>query len=190
MKRHLTERELIEYRFRLSSDDQVSTSVEHLVDCAECRERLEKLNRKFAALDLLREDINAPEELISQAVEQAKQPAPRKVIAFSKYRWVGAAAAVLVVGFVILIGSLTKEGPTQQEQGFVKKPKSDGIVLDQELDYPGKAGAESMGTMVAKDVSSSDLAQREATTDTYDFQTPKDKRVVSVRARSGAVARE
>jgi len=187
MKRHLTERELIEYRFRLNSDDQVGASAEHLADCSECREHLKRLNRKFAALDLLREDIHASEELISQAVEQARQTAPKKVIAFSKYRWVGAAAAVLVVGFVLLIGSITKEGPTQKERGFVRKPKSDGIALDQELDYPGKAGAESTGTKVAKDVPSSDLALREATTDTYDFKTPKDKRFVSVHSPSGSV---
>jgi len=54
MRDHLTERDLIEYRFRLNSDTQVSRAAEHLSGCAECRERLQQLNRKFAALDLLR----------------------------------------------------------------------------------------------------------------------------------------
>jgi hypothetical protein len=148
MKRHLTERELIEYRFRLTSDDQVSTSAEHLAGCAGCRERLEQLNRKFAALDLLREDIHASEGLVSQAVEQAKRPVRTKVPAFNRYRWIGAVAAVLVAGFVVLIGSLTQERPTQREYARGSKPQ--GRPVRRELKSLLEAEEGSDVRMVAK----------------------------------------
>jgi len=148
MNGHLTERELIEYQFKLASDRQIGETTEHLSGCAECREHLKQLNRKFAALDLLREDIHVSEGLVSQAVEQAKQPAPRKVIPFSKYPWIGAAAAVLVVGFVILIGSLTDKRPIRHE--FARGPKSEDKRLHDELESLPRAEEGSEVLMVAK----------------------------------------
>ena len=104
MKRHLTEQELIEYKFRLASDEQAAGAAGHLAGCDECRERLESLDRRFAALDLLAEDVPASEELISQAIAQAKKPARRRIVPFGKYHWLASAAAVLVLGLVVLIG--------------------------------------------------------------------------------------
>ncbi|MFH1718312.1 MAG: DUF4139 domain-containing protein [Planctomycetota bacterium] len=123
MNRHLTERELIEYRFKLAAEDQAGAIAAHLDGCAECRERLERLNAKFAALDLLREDVRASEELISQAIEQAKRPAQGRIVPFYKSHWFGAVAAVLVVGFVIVIGSLTGEKTKQQEFATAPAPR-------------------------------------------------------------------
>ncbi len=68
MKAHLTEQELIEYQFKLASDVQVGEISGHLQDCSQCREHLEKLQRKVAAVDLLREEIAASEDLISRVV--------------------------------------------------------------------------------------------------------------------------
>jgi len=115
MEHHLTERELIEYRFRLISDEQAEAAAEHLAGCDECRSRLEQLSRKFASLDLLREDVQVSQELISQVLEQAAKPAPAKVVPFIRRPWVGAIAAVLLVGFAVLIGSLTQEQLAKQE---------------------------------------------------------------------------
>ena len=148
MNRHLTERELIEYQFKLASDRQVGETAEHLSGCAECREHLKQLNRKFAALDLLREDIHVSEGLISQVVEQAKQPAPRKTVMFSKYPWIGAAAAVLVVGFALLIGSLIDKRPQQRE--FVRGPKSEEERLHEEIESLPQVEEGSEMLMVAK----------------------------------------
>jgi len=123
MERHLTERELIEYRFRLASDEQAGSGGEHLARCAECRQRLEALNRKFASLDLLREDVHASEELISQVLAQTKEPARPKVVPLFRRPWVGAVAAVLVVGFAVLIGSLTQERVGKQKFAKESPPR-------------------------------------------------------------------
>ncbi len=130
MERHLTERELIEYRFRLASDERAGSGGEHLARCAECRGRLEQLDRKFASLDLLREDVHASEELISQVLAQTKEAAPAKVVPFIRRPWVGAVAAVLLVGFAVLIGSLTQERASKRE--FAKESRMQPTALDQE----------------------------------------------------------
>ena len=109
MKRHLTEQELIEYRFKLASDAQMGEIGGHLGECGQCRGELERLARKFAALDLLREEIKASEDLISQVVERAGQPRRVRLPAYRKIpAWAGAAAAVLVVGLLLVVSNLPK----------------------------------------------------------------------------------
>jgi len=115
LENHLTEHELIEYQFGLSSQEQQNAGSEHLAGCAECRQRLEKLNKKFAALDLLREDAHVPEELISEVLEQAGQPARRKAVPFHKSPWIGAVAAALVACFVLLMSNLNIDKSTRRQ---------------------------------------------------------------------------
>jgi hypothetical protein len=109
MKRHLTEQELIEYEFKLASDVQVGKIAGHLEDCAQCREHLDKLQRKFAALELLREEVKASDDLISKVVKQTGQPVRTRIISFRKPAWLSAAAAVLIVGFILLASNLIEE---------------------------------------------------------------------------------
>ena len=113
MKAHLTEQELIEYQFKLASDVRVSEIAGHLEDCAQCREHLEKLQRKFAALDLLREEVKASDDLVSRVVEQAARPVRTRIIWFKKPAWLGAAAAVLLVGFILLANHLIEKQPRE-----------------------------------------------------------------------------
>ncbi len=120
MKHHLTEQELIEYQFALTSEVRMRKIAGHLGDCAQCCEHLEKLKRKFAALDLLREEVGVSEDLISQVVERANQPVRGKVIPFRPSAWIGAAAAVLVVGVLLLVANLTRDEVPSPE--FVKGP--------------------------------------------------------------------
>jgi hypothetical protein len=123
MKAHLTEQELIEYQFKLASDLQVEEISGHLEDCSQCREHLEKLQRKFAALDLLREEITASEDLISRVVEQAGPPRGgvwMRFIRFRKPAWLGAVAAVLLMGSILLVSNLSKDKIVGPE--IVKEP--------------------------------------------------------------------
>ncbi|NIO40415.1 MAG: hypothetical protein GTO41_09600, partial [Burkholderiales bacterium] len=109
---HLTERELIEYEFKLASDIEAEKAAEHLAECRRCREHLEQLKRKFAALDLLREEIKVSDDLISQVVEQTGSDRRRvqpRVVWFRKPAWLGAAAAVLVVALLLLSVPILKK---------------------------------------------------------------------------------
>ncbi len=108
MKRHLTEQELIEYQFKLASDDQMKETAGHLEGCRECREHLDKLQLKFSSLDLLREEATVSEDLISSVIEQAKKPARKRTILLRKPAWLSA-AAVLVVGLLLLAVQLNKD---------------------------------------------------------------------------------
>ncbi|UCE48030.1 MAG: hypothetical protein JSW47_20830, partial [Phycisphaerales bacterium] len=121
MKRHLTEEELIEHKFKLASDEQAAGAAEHLAGCAECRQRLELLGQKFAALDLLAEDVAVSDELIAQTVAQAKQPVRRRIIPFGRYHWIGTAAAVLVLGLVFLIDNSGRHEPERSEFGETRE---------------------------------------------------------------------
>ncbi|MHC4557147.1 MAG: hypothetical protein ACYS80_07555, partial [Planctomycetota bacterium] len=180
MKHHLTERELIEYRFRLTSENQMSTSARHLADCAECRQRLEQLNRKFAALDFLREDIEVSEELISQVAEQARQPSPKKVVLFRKYPWITAVAAVLVVGFVLLIGNLTQERQTQPDLAKRAEPEEKASYRD--LKPLDKTEVDPTVRIVAKGLEegtesplAGDFIAGDVTKEKYAMDMPKEK---------------
>jgi hypothetical protein len=127
MNRHLTEQELIEFQFKLASDVQRVEISSHLEGCARCRENLEKLQRKFSSLDLLREEVKASDDLISHVVKQAGQPVRSRIISFRKPAWLSAAAAVLLVGSFLLIANLYKDedkvaGPEIVNEPGLSKP--------------------------------------------------------------------
>ena len=152
MENHLTENELIEYRFRLSSQEQQSLSSEHLAGCAECRERLEQLIKKFAALDLLREDTHVPEELISEVLQQAGHAARRKVVPFYKSPWIGAVAAAVVACFVLLMSNLNTDQSARRQ--FPTEPEPEAGIVTKESGAKGRAQADLPTNMLAKDTDS------------------------------------
>jgi len=138
MKRHLTEQELIEYRFKLASDAETKEASMHLEACERCRAELEGLQRKFASLDLLREEITVSEDLVSQVIEQAAEPRRIKLAAPKKLpAWAGAAAAVLIVGVLLMVANR----PEKAERGerFVKGPEKGITIRPQEFIEPGSA---------------------------------------------------
>jgi len=152
MENHLTENELIEYRFELSSQEQQSVCSEHLAGCAECRERLDKLNKKFDALDLLREDAPVSKELISQVTAQAKQPGRQKFVPFYKSPWMGAVAAALVAGFVLLMSNLNTDKSTQRQ--FAKGLQQEDRIVSKDSRAKGQADTDPPTRMLAQDTDS------------------------------------
>jgi hypothetical protein len=125
MKAHLTEQQLIEYQFKLASDVRIGEIAGHLEDCSQCREHLERLQCKFSSLELLREEVKASDDLITRVVQQAAQPIRPRFIRFRKPAWLGAVAAVLLVGFILLANHLvennTKELEFMEKAGEVKR---------------------------------------------------------------------
>jgi hypothetical protein len=106
MKYHLTERELIEYQFKLASERQIQKISVHLKDCAQCQQSLGELKARFSALELVREELEPSEELISRVLAEVSRPMPAKVVSFGRPAWIGAAAAVLLMGALLVVSRL------------------------------------------------------------------------------------
>jgi len=158
MKRHLTEQELIEYQFKLASDVQTAEIGGHLAECGQCRGELERLKGKFASLDLLRGQIKVPEDLISRVVEQGGQPRRVKLAAYRKIpAWAGAAAAVLVVGLLLVVSNLPKDEVHKGRVGVEKGPPGAGVrqPLDPRIDRGrgGGLGRSGMQDLLASGIS-------------------------------------
>jgi hypothetical protein len=115
MNRHLTERQLIDYEFKLASEAGVEEARAHLEQCEACRQRLADLKRKFASLDLLRDEVKSSDALIVRTVESAKAPRAR-VIPFLSMPWMGATAAAIVLGVALLV--VSNLGPQGQPAGI------------------------------------------------------------------------
>jgi hypothetical protein len=113
--KHLTEKELIEYQFKLASEAGMKEAGEHIESCGQCREQLEKLKRKYAALDLLSEKAEVPGDLISRVTEQAGQPVRKKIARLKKHMWISSAAAVLMIGLLLAVNQINKHDAKQQE---------------------------------------------------------------------------
>jgi len=100
MTDHLSQRELIEYQFNLASDEQVLRTADHLEICPECRAQSETLACKFSALDVLRDEPVASEQLITTAIREA-EASPRKVLPF--LRWGGIASGLIAAGLLLAV---------------------------------------------------------------------------------------
>ena len=132
MRRHLQEREFIEYQFKLVPDARIEEIGEHLQRCSDCRERLEEQRRRFSALELLGDKVKVSEDLIARVTKQAAQPAPARTLSFKRHWWVGAAAAVLVAGLLfVLVNRIDEPVPgTKIIRGPGGLAKGAGMVTD------------------------------------------------------------
>jgi len=150
MKGHLTKGQLIQYQFKLVSDSYLEEIAGHLAACAECRRNLEQLRRKFAALDLLHEDVRASQELISQVIEQAtegphvKRGAKYLAPPFRRgLPWLGA-AAVLLLGVLFLVTYLNRQAP-QRPTDLAEKETAPAVAIEKKTPI-----IEELGVLVAK----------------------------------------
>jgi hypothetical protein len=109
MNQHLTEQQLIDYQFKLADAAGASAAQAHLDECDECRQRLEKLVRKFATLNLLRGEIEVSENLLSKTVENAVQVRPARVMWLYRLPAAGAIAAAIIVGAAVLLVSNSRQ---------------------------------------------------------------------------------
>jgi hypothetical protein len=155
MKAHLTERELIEYQFKLVPEARIGQAEQHLEACSECRQSLERMKNRFAALDLLRADVEISEDLISRVVEHAGRPVATKKIWLRGPVWIGTAAAVLLMGSLLLVSVLQEAtepaGPGSPEP--IALPTETPEAYDYQPDAP-----RSEPVRVAEERSESELA--------------------------------
>ncbi len=131
MKRHLTEKELIKYKFKLVSPSRDKEISDHIKTCIDCSRLLEQLECKFSALDLLHEDTSVSDELISKTIQHVRIPAPPRIVLFRKSAWITAAAAVLIIGSMLLTFNLVtskknnRELALKESAPLAQKPMSD-----------------------------------------------------------------
>ncbi len=193
MNRHLTEKELIEYQFKLVSDSRVKKAGEHLEECSQCREHLQQLNRKLESLDLLSEKITVSNEWLAKVAEQASQPAQARTLFFRKYAWISAAAAVLVMGALfLLVDNLSKREAKKPE--FAKEHPSllapNGVRRDSGQESRGVAGGIQLEEKMDA-TAGGDLDKSAVETKMFAFAMPKEKAAVGgglKRAGGGGVA--
>lgn len=62
---HPSNDELLDYKFDLAEGDAREQTEKHLADCEACRERMEWLAGKIRTLDLLKDEVDAPQDLLN-----------------------------------------------------------------------------------------------------------------------------
>jgi glycosyltransferase involved in cell wall biosynthesis len=102
MNGHLTDQQLIDYQFDLTSETDSTTARTHLEQCDTCRRRLHELARRLSALDLIRDDVKASQTLLSETIRSAKRAGRWRTLFVRKLPWTGAIAAAVVVGIALL----------------------------------------------------------------------------------------
>jgi hypothetical protein len=105
MNEHLTDQQLIDYQFRLTDETRLAEAGVHLERCEPCRRRLENLVRKFAALELLRDEVKASESLLARTVDNAVRARHRRFFWLYRVPALGAVAAAVIVGSALLLVS-------------------------------------------------------------------------------------
>lgn len=101
MNRHLTEQELLGAAFELEEGETLRAHQTHLAECADCRRRADALKARIEQIELLRDDVRAPEPLVARTLA-ALQPAeaPGRLILWPRaVALLASAAAVTVLAF-------------------------------------------------------------------------------------------
>ncbi len=143
MNGHCTEQQLIDYAFELASEGQSSEIRAHLDGCEACRARLDGLKAKFSALDLLREEMGASPALIASTVEAATEIRRPAILRLWARPWLGAVAAVVIVGVALLVVSTFGPG-RKAPQRVAEELFSQENLSQRTLDVPGASETEKL----------------------------------------------
>ncbi len=143
MNGHCTEQQLIDYAFALASQAGMHEIRAHLDSCETCRARLDGLKGKFASLDLLREEMGASEALIAGAVAAATQSRRPAILRLWARPWLGAVAAVVVVGVALLVVSTFGPGRKASQPATVESFSQESL-RQRTLDVPAAAEPEKL----------------------------------------------
>ncbi len=129
MSQHLKKEEIIKYEFKLLSGKDLQRAEDHLEQCSDCRERLARVRGKFTALEALREDAKASEELIGKTLAQVRQKQPTKRIYFNRLARLRAAAAVIVIagGLAATIWWINPVSQRKGEIEIAQEPKREEV---------------------------------------------------------------
>ena len=130
MNGHCTEQQLIDYAFELASQARMQEIRAHLDSCDACRARLDGLKSKFSSLDLLREETGASEALIAGAVAAATQAKRPAILRLWARPWLGAVAAVVVVGIALFV--ISTFGPGRK----ISRPVSENSFSQEDQAQP------------------------------------------------------
>ncbi len=136
MNQHLSEQQLLDFRFELCADTRRREIEQHLAGCAECRARLEQLNAKFAALDSLKGEVAAPEKLIADTLRTIRISEPEPAVVFPRWAWVTGFAAAAALLMAVLYGGIM----TGEQQPAA--PAVRVALLEEEAPAPAARGIE------------------------------------------------
>jgi len=143
MNGHCTEQQLIDYAFELASEAQMREIRAHLDGCEACRARLDGLKAKFSTLDLLREEMGASPALIASTIEAATEIRRPAILRLWARPWLGAVAAVVIVGVALLVVSTFGPG-RRAPQRVAEELFSQENLSQRTLDVPAAAGPEKL----------------------------------------------
>jgi hypothetical protein len=195
MNQHLTDQQLIDYQFDLASEADAKEARSHLEKCDACRRRLHELGRKLNALDLIRDDVKASRELLSETIHNAKRAGRWRRLLLHRLPWAGAVAAAVIVGIALL--AVPDRGRKNAQEFSMAVPQSStetGAAKSAAEDVPmvamapspgGRAKTESLGdSFVAEAQDHRQAAFGGATQTSADGSLSADRMVRSVPVRA------
>lgn len=111
---HLSAGQLRSFHFNLPEETERAAIEAHLEACADCRGRLEEIKAQFAALDLLKQEVEVPERLVADVLAARGS---RRIIPFTRplpLLTALAASVALLLGLGLLL-----RNPADQTDAYV-----------------------------------------------------------------------
>lgn len=104
MSEHIKNDDLIRYQFDLTTPEDATVIARHLETCELCRAKVQKIEAKFAQLDILQDDMKISSELLEKTARQVQTKPKNK--SSLRLLWPAAAAAALVMGATVMFSDM------------------------------------------------------------------------------------